>query len=118
MQNMPHRQNYNDDYLNKVKDFKANCILVFKLTETFDDHRQYDVDRNHVTQILSDLDLEHLESSFVEITRLGTRDPLKIRPLRIEFWTNWVREREYLTRHGCYVTQYFIADQTILREFS
>ena len=109
MQNMPHRQNYNDDYLNKVKDFKANCILVFKLTETYDDHRQYDVDRDHVTQILSDLDLEHLDSSFVEITRLGTRDPLKIRPLRIQFRTNWVRERvinsAWMLRHSIFYSR-------------
>ena len=99
-----HRNNYDDDYLDKVKEFKATCILVFKLQETYGDEQQRDVDRKHFTQILSDLHLEHLESSLVDMSRLGTRDPAKIRPLKIEFQSNWVRERilscAWMLRHS------------------
>ena len=73
MQNMHHRNNYDDDYLDKVKEFKATCILVFKLQETYGDEQQRDVDRKHFKQILSDLHLEHLESSLVDMARLGMR---------------------------------------------
>ena len=104
MPNMQHRNNYDDDYLDKVKEFKATCILVFKLQETYSDERQRDVDRKHISQILSDLNLEHLESSLVDMSRLGTRDSTKIRPLKIEFQSNWVRERimscAWMLRHS------------------
>ena len=90
-----HRNNYNDAHLDRVKQFKANCIIAFKIKEAYDDGRQYDVDKLHVRQILSDLNLEHLgiyENEAFEVNRVGKKDPSKIRPLRIKFDNNMTRE--------------------------
>ena len=90
-----HRNNYNNDRLDRVKQFKANCIIAFKIKEIFDDDRQHDVDKIHVRQILSDLNLEHLEiydNGAFEVKRVGRYDPSKTRPMRIRFKNNMTRE--------------------------
>ena len=83
------------DYLNRVKKFKANCILVFKIREQThaNQDQQRDIDRFHIQRILSDLDLEHLQEDHVWNDRLGRKDGSKIRPIRIQFGNNCVRER-------------------------
>ena len=44
-------------------------------------------------KILEGLNLEHLVVDFVTTTRLGRMETSKIRPLRIQFRSNWVREK-------------------------
>ena len=88
-------RNQDNYFLNRIKAFKANCIIVFRIKE--EDERedwQNNIDHLHFQDILTELDLENLEEEhvYVESTRLGRKEEGKIRPIRYQLKNNWVRE--------------------------
>ena len=87
-------QNLYQQHINRIKQFKANCIIIFNIPEESENiDYQRDIDRFHTQRILSDLNLEHLEQDYVSNTRLGRQDENKKRPLRVQFKNEWVRDR-------------------------
>ena len=59
-------RNQDDDFINRIKEFKANCIIVFRIKEESEDiDNQNDIDRFHMQDILSDLNLEQLSTSLL-----------------------------------------------------
>ena len=83
--NNMHSRNQDNYFLNKIKAFKANCIIVFRIKE--EDERedwQNNIDHLHFQDILTELNLENLEGEhvYVESTRLGRKEEGKIRPIR------------------------------------
>ena len=67
-----------------VKKCQKKCYIIFEWPH---------IDRFHTQRILTDLNLEHLQEDYVWSDRLGKKDGSKIRPIRIEFGNNWVREK-------------------------
>ena len=88
-------QQYQDvEHANRIRQLKANCIIIFNIPEETDNiDNQRDIDRFHTQRILSDLDLEHFEQEHIFNNRVGRQDENKIRPLRVQFKNEWVRER-------------------------
>ena len=90
------RRNQNNDFLNRTKAFKANCIIVFRIKEEAErEDWQNNIDHLHFQDILTELNLEKLEGEhvYVESTRLGRKEEGKIRPIRYQLKNNWVREK-------------------------
>ena len=89
---------YSEYFLNKMRNFRNNNMIIFNLSETDDEWvdglSQKYIDEQEIGTILDHNDDEDLDlkSKVVEITRLGRKSDGKIRPVRVRFESVFYRD--------------------------
>ena len=88
--------NYNDVFLNKLREHRSANAIIFGLEETqgVTSIEQHFIDEQEITTVLQYIDDEDasLDRRVVEVTRLGRKIENKVRPVKVRFTSSYYRD--------------------------